>query len=79
MLDDDNLVIAPCPGIGTKISLNHAYTIAEALLMRKQIEEYEEAQITNVLSTMILQENELVIIDSDGIKSSSGAVVTPFL
>jgi hypothetical protein len=76
MLDDDKLVMSPCPGLGKEIQPDIAYTIADALLRRKQIEESEEATIKKILPTLEFREDDFVVIDSDGIKTLSGVGMT---
>jgi hypothetical protein len=76
MLDDDKLVISPCPGLGKEIHPDIACIIADTLLRRKQIEESEEAAIKKILTTLEFRKDNFVVIDSEGIKTISGVDMT---
>lgn len=68
MLADEGLVVFECRGIGSEISWEDAYHLAETLLSRKTREEREEEEIRRHLSREAFPHEGCVVVDSEGVK-----------
>jgi hypothetical protein len=67
MLSGDDLVIAPCEGLGSALTLEEARDLADLLIARKDAEREEEERVRNVLSSRTIPPGKKVLVDGTGI------------
>ncbi|MEN6341968.1 MAG: YkgJ family cysteine cluster protein [Methanospirillum sp.] len=67
MLDDDELVVSECPGLGTPISKDDARALAADLLARRAAEEDEGERVRRVVISAELPPDGTVVIDAEGV------------
>lgn len=72
VLENENLRIFPCPGLGQHISWKNALEIGKDLIARKHAESFDEMKIGEVLDTHPIPDNVFSVIDSEGVKPLSG-------
>lgn len=68
MLDDEDLLISPCPGLGAPLSGGDAEEMASVLLERRSAERLEEGHIREHYAGATLPRGKRVVIDGEGIK-----------
>jgi hypothetical protein len=67
MLSGDDLVIAPCEGLGSALTLEEARDLADLLIARKDAELTEEERVRAVLSSRTIPPGKKVLVDGTGI------------
>jgi Fe-S-cluster containining protein len=71
-LDENNLGVSRCEGLGLMISEEDASIIACHLLQRREAEEKEEHQVRQVLQHAQIPSGACVVIDSEGVRVVDG-------
>jgi hypothetical protein len=67
MLSGDDLVIAPCEGLGCALTREEARDLADLLIARKDAELAEEERVRAVLSQRTIPPGKKVLVDGTGI------------
>jgi Fe-S-cluster containining protein len=67
VLDEGDLLVFPCPGLGTGLTPAEAEVLAAELSARERFEREEEDRIRSVLARAPLPQ-ERVVIDGEGVK-----------
>jgi Fe-S-cluster containining protein len=67
MLDDDELRVFACNGLGKEITTDEAGELARQLLKRKEEERKEEERVRQVLASVPVPEGKRVLIDGRGL------------
>ena len=68
MVDEDNLVVSECEGLGQVISEQESNMIAHTLLERRCAEEEEGRRTRKVLQKSMIPPCAFVVIDSKGMQ-----------
>lgn len=75
MLENDDLRIFPCNGIGTNTDIMDPLTakgLVKDLIDRQQAEKAEEERIAEVLTREQIPAGKLVVIDGEGMRIMNG-------
>jgi len=67
MLDGEDLLTSPCPGLGRPIGREEARALARALRERRAAEEQEGEKIRRAISIGIPRENGCLVVDGEGV------------
>lgn len=68
MLRDDDLVIAPCSGLGRDLTREEARELADLLIAREHEELAEEERVRTILSQTMLPPGKRVLVDGTGMR-----------
>ncbi len=66
MLDDDELRVFACNGLGKRITADEAGELAHLLLKRREEERKEEERVRQILASVPVPEGKRVLIDGRG-------------
>lgn len=72
MLQDDDLLISECPGLGVPLTPDAAHDITEDLYRRLAAETLEEVGIRTIYQKARVLPGESAVIDSEGVKVLHG-------
>jgi len=67
MLDGEDLLTSPCPGLGRPIGWEEARAMARALRARRAAEEEEGEKIRRAISARLPREKGCLVIDGEGV------------
>ncbi len=67
-LENDDLIISDCPGIGGINTIQESGQLAEDLICREYEEDEELMNVRKVLKTERIPDNKFVVIDGEGMK-----------
>ena len=67
-LEEGDLVVSDCPGLGGSISESDALTLAEDLLERERFEHEEEERLRRIFPTLRFPEGKRCVVDGSGLR-----------
>jgi Fe-S-cluster containining protein len=67
-LEEGEIMVSDCPGVGIPMSIEDALTLAEDLLERARCEEEDEQRVRAIFTTVQIPEGKRCVIDGSGLR-----------